>query len=300
MSDVFDVPVDDPLWRQVFLGTDFTVPPIPQIWYKPVGARFVSMLLIGSGSGGGGGFQRAAGSAGGGGAGGGSGSVTRAIFLADTLPDSLNVLVAGPSLGGPASTIGSSAQHTMVSYDNTSTPNMLFLVSGGGTVAAGGPPGTAAGGGTAGTSSGAAAVNNATFSCIALAWHSLFGATGANGGVQVGAVGANITSTTQWSMAGAGGAGCTTTDFAGGTVGANWLLPAQPVPTVPGGDGASGAWSWKPPVGQGGGGGSSNNSGQAGRGGNGAIGCGGGGGGAGLTGGAGGNGGPGLAIITCW
>ena len=105
-------------------------------------------------------------------------------------------------------------------------------------------------------------------------------------------------------MAGSGGAGTTSADFAGGLytpVAGAFLSEARPAtPAAGSNNGSAGPQLWKPFFSFGGGGGSSSNAGVGGNGGNGACGCGGGGGGGGTTGGRGGNGGAGIVMIISW
>jgi hypothetical protein len=113
-------------------------------------------------------------------------------------------------------------------------------------------------------------------------------------------VGTTITwaATGVFNCGGAGGAGTTSADFAGGAI-----TGSGPVPTIAGGlagsnRGNDGFSKFLPPAFTGGSGGGSSNTGVGGAGANGRFGSGGGGGGGGTTGGTGGLGGPGLVIIT--
>lgn len=132
------------------------------------------------------------------------------------------------------------------------------------------------------------------------------GQVGVAGGVQTGAVGANTTiaTTSCLTQGGAGGAGVTAADFAGGGVTAinNSFMGTQiPASAVAGSNpGSSGQTVWKPFFNFAGMGGASSNAGVGGGGGTGAFGSGGGGGGGGTTGGLGGSGGSGLVVIVSW
>ncbi len=265
-----------------------------QTWLRPRGKSMFSILMIGSGAGGGGGFSRTAGTAGGGGGGGGSGAITRYMApLLDIDKLYLNVPVGG--LGGAPGVAGSPAVTGVVSLaQNLAAVNALV---GQGSVATAGGAGSAAAAGAAG----AAGTLSAPFSQAFLGtFTSTAGNAGLIGGAQTGAVGASFTWAGLPLTGGMGGAGSTTTDFAGGgIIGAGWA-PSLGGGLAAGGRGNDGWFSRWPFGSFGGTGGGSNNAGTAGDGGNGAIGCGGGGGGAGTTGGSGGRGGNGLVIISCW
>lgn len=266
-----------------------------QTWIRPRGKSMFSILMVGAGAGGGGGFSAAASTARGGGGGGGSGAITR--YLAPLVDiDRLYINVPTGGLGGGASTAGSNAVTGVVSLaQNLAAVNALIASAG--AVATGGGAGSAAAAGAAG----AAATTPGFFGQGYLGTMvSTAGNAGLIGGAQTGAVGAGTTWAGIPLTGGMGGAGVTTTDFAGGAItGAGWA-PSIAGGVAVGGRGNDGWFSRWPFGSFGGTGGGSNNASIAGAGGNGAIGCGGGGGGGGVTGGAGGNGGHGLVIITCW
>lgn len=299
--------------QQVFgVGTGVHLTAL-QVWKKPAGATMVYMLTLGGGGGGGGGFTRTAGSAGGGGGSGASSGICRMLIPAILLPDTLYIQCGAGGLGGNASGAGGNG---MISYIFTSRvanlPNVVLQSNN--TAPGGGAAGTGAAGGAAGGAPGIS--NTQLLQRLGGLWQAENGVAGVAGGAQTGAVGVDITA---WSALcvtpGASGAGCTTTDFAGGQVTATAILDvgtqgyysASAGGVAKGGtaagvgvDGSSGVFKLTPLYDTGGAGGGSNNSGQAGNGGKGGYGCGGGGGGAGATGGKGGDGGPGLVIITSW
>lgn len=242
----------------------------------PKSCRFVYALMVGAGGNGGAGFTRAAGSAGGGGGGGGSGATVRSLIPASVFSGTLYYRCE------PA---GSTLSSGIWMTPEGSPAVASSLCSAG--------PGSNGGAGTgaaAGALGAAGTVGTALFPALGIATGGLAGVAG---GAQTGAVGAtSTTAILPTVMGGAGGAGCTTTDFAGGPVTMTGVLTI----TLAGGLAAGGAgnngWTVDPYMTSlGGSGGGSNNSGVAGAGGNGGVGCGGGGGGAGTTGGAGGRGG---------
>lgn len=282
-----------------------------QIWRKPKGATWVSFIVVGGGGGGGGGFSRTAGSAGGGGGGGACSGIARFACPAALLPDELYIQVGAGGIGGAAGAAGAAGTNSFVLLGRTAVlPNIL--VYSGVNAPGGGGGGTGAASGTAGTVP-TIAVTQPTNTWGE--WFASVGLVGVVGGAQTGAVGTSVTAWAALPLSpGAGGAGCTTTDFAGGAQTATALLDVQNqlyVPSTagvlaPGGtaagagvDGSPGIKRIAPFYNSGGAGGGSNNAGQGGQGGAGGYGCGGGGGGAGVTGGRGGNGGDGIVIISC-
>lgn len=286
---------------QMFIGgigaatNDFAV------WRKPRGVVGVGIYVIGPGGGGGGGFSRTAGSAGSGGGGGASGGIVKAMFPARFVPDILYVQAGNGGLGGAAAAAGGNAVKAAVAIERpTAGTTGILAITSGGTSARGGAAGAVGAPGAAAAAETIIAQANAQWMAIGN-WVAQAGQAGAQGGAQTGAVGGSITVAGP-NSSGAGGAGCTTTDFAGG---AQTLATGAPLRTTVGGTaaggrGPDGSQIIAPFYGIGGSGGGSNNSGTAGAGGHGAYGCGGGGGGVGVTGGAGGNGGPGLILIYCW
>ena len=275
-------------------------------WRKPRGVRMVYILNIGGGGGGGGGFTAIAGSARGGGGGGGSSAQTISVFPAFLLPDVLFVQVGkgGLGVGSGGGTAGSGVLSYVAVRPDTTGNNVVSIS--GAAAAAGGTTGTGAAAGTGGTAGTAASVSGMCFTGLASQAFVVAGQGGANGGAQTGAVGASITFPTTGlvTTGGAGGAGVTGADFAGGAFNAtaNTLISDyRPVaPAAGSNNGSGGPTLWKPLFNYGGCGGSASNAGVGGQGGIGAYGCGGGGGGGGTTGGTGGNGGSGLVIIIAW
>ena len=277
-------------------------------WTKPRGATMTSMIAIAGGGGGGGGFTRTAGTAGGGGAGGACSGIARLIIPTFFLPDTLYVQVGIGGTGGAANGAGVNATNSYVSYGHSiATPNVLL--ASGANAPGGGGAGAVGAGGTGGT---VPTIATTVTSQSMGWWFATVGLVGAAGGSQAGANGTPVTS---WAAVvlspGAGGAGCTTTDFSGGsqnmTAAADFGIQNFPaIWAVMGGfattnvDGGGGIMLYQPFYMTGGSGGGSNNSGQGGNGGKGGIGCGGGGGGAGTTGGRGGDGGNGMVSIISW
>jgi hypothetical protein len=284
-----------------------------QAWTKPKGISMAFLMALAGGGGGGGGFTRTAGSAGGGGAGGACSGVARLMIPAQLLPDVLYVQVGQGGLGGAASANGTTGANSYISFGHSSVVPSVLLASGV-NAPGGGGAGTGSAGGTGGT---VPTIATTITSQVFGEWFATVGIVGGAGGVQTGAVGTTITAWAGLPLSpGAGGAGCTTTDYAGGQQTAtaavdfgclNFVAAAGGL--VLGGvaagllDGGAGITLWPPNtpfIACGGAGGASNNSGTAGNGGMGGIGCGGGGGGAGTTGGWGGNGGNGMVLIISW
>lgn len=281
-----------------------------QQWQKPRGASIITILCIAGGGGGGGGFTRIAGAAGGGGGSGACSGITRLQAPAIFFPDVLYIQVGNGGQGGAAGAAGAAGLNSYVSTSKSIVlPNIIC--ASGVNAPGGGGGGTGAAGGAAGSVPSIAATQPTSKWGY---WFSDVGLVGVIGGPQTGLAG---TAVTAWATIpfspGASGAGCTTTNFAGGAVnisgnatldiGNQGLYGVGGASLLPGGlssgavDGNAGVNRITPFFCSGGSGGGSNNSGQAGNGGDGGYGSGGGGGGAGATGGRGGNGGSGLVII---
>lgn len=286
MLDVFDIPGQQDNVKIFYTQGTTTW----QTWTKPRNCKFIWVMCIGAGSGG---FGGSGGSATGTGnaPGGPGGAVTRALFPANVLPDTLFIQVASGTVGGLGSTIatnlfpGTSSKTYVSIAANTIVMN---LVCTSGLVAAlGGTPESA----TTLTAAGLLSLGN---------FISIAGPSAVAAGSNVTPLGSTIT------CSGANGspAFSTPTTFAGASI-LSVNLGNFSTPTITGGlldvggIGNSGIWNWKPMFGLGGAGGGGVASGTGGNGGDGGIGCGGGGGGnsgAG-TGGAGGRGGDGLVMI---
>lgn len=282
-----------------------------QIWQKPKGASLVYMIAVAGGGGGGGGFSRVAGNPGGGGGGGGCSGISRFECPALFLPDVLYIQVGCGGQGGAAGAAGGSGINSHVLLNKSATLPNLIISGTSSTVPGGGGAGTAGAAGNGGTA-GAVYVGSGP----GIVWGKFSGTAGiigTAGGVQTGAVGVNASIWASLCLSqGAGGAGCTIADFAGGNLGNTGAIldlgnqgyyvssaSSVAVGGAAGGttNGGPGPSRLTPFINAGGAGGGSNNSGQAGHGGAGGYGCGGGGGGAGTTAGVGGNGGSGLVII---
>lgn len=272
----------------VFRPRDAVVVNGHQEYVVPKGATALHILCIGAGGPGGSGFGAAAGTARGGGGGGGSGGLSRSIIPTFYLPQ---VLFVQPGVG-PGGTGNSIVR---VSPTAGLGANVVVFAAQGGT----GGNGTATAAGAAGAAAAIATNNNTVYGCYG-AWVPTSGMAGGAGGAHTGAVGFSVPFGGNWAgSGGAGGAGCTAAEFAGGAI-----TGAGPIQTVPGGGpgaipGNAGATLLRPLSYTGGSGGGSSNTAAGAAGGDGAPGCGGGGGGAGVTtGGLGGRGGPGVVIIT--
>jgi len=266
----------------------------------PKNATFLHIWAIGAGTNGGAGASRTAGTAGGGGGGGATGAIVTMLIPTRFLPSTLYIVVGK---GGGLSTDG----YTKVMLRRGDTlgvivADSLLLANTGST---NGGAGSAIAAGSAGGTAGYFLGNNlyAGLGTLTITAAQAGSAGGAITG-QAGFINSAFSGGMPFS-GGAGGAGCTTTDFAGGSINPTSTAQQQSGITLAGGgsvfgiyDGLNGLQFEEPFTCYGGSGGGSNNSGTGGKGGDGAIGCGGGGGGAGVTGGAGGRGGNGRVVIT--
>ena len=278
------------------------------MWHKPRGISMVYIHIVGGGSGGAGGLSGALGSARNGGGGGASGNISRLVVPAALLSESLIVRVGaggnGGTAGGGAGQAGGETSVESVRGNGSSNTSRILIASGGAAVTGGADRGGAA-----------AQSANSVFNTIPAA----LGVTlfignqgGAAGGLNTGAVGTNVTfqltptpNSGQYTVLNSGGAGgastnTSNTNFDGGSVIGNSLVPTVNGGTSGGGNGEGGFYSYQPLITTGGAGGGSNGTGTGGKGGDAGPGSGGGGGGAGVTGGAGGRGGDGYCIIVCW
>lgn len=276
-------------------------------YLKPVWASMLHITCIGGGGGGGGGFTDIAGNARGGGGGGGSSAITRVTIPAIYLPDRLYIQVGagGAGVGSGGGTAGSGVLSYVAVYPNTNTAAVNVIAGSGAAGAVGGVTGTGAAAGTGGAA-GTVATTGAM--SLGLNGHTDFivGTIGSAGGVVTGAIGvaSAIPTAAAMTMGGAGGAGVTGADFAGGiiTAVANSLVSDRAPQGAAAGsfNGSGGYLSMAPFFSYCGLGGSASNAGVGGAGGPGGPGSGGGGGGGGTTGGRGGDGGNGIVIITAW
>lgn len=261
-----------------------------QTWRKPKKCNYVWIMCIGGGGGGAGGLNSPVTVYSTGGA---SGGVSRALFNAQQLQDTLYVQVGTGGAGGAPATAGSAATRSFV----TLQPVILSTtaIAGSGTTgAAGGNSGVSA------TGEPAATQTNINFLSLA----NFINVSGVNAvGSGASSVPPNITPlTSQITCPGAGGSGDPST--LGGSILATSISPLIPggiqasVAATTAGNGGDGFTSYKPFFSTGGAGGGNAVAGATGgNGGNGGIGSGGGGGGTGTTGGRGGRGGDGLVVI---
>jgi len=286
MLDIFNIPEQQDNVK-IFYANGVTA---WQTWQKPRGAKFIWMMCMGGGAGGNG--------AGSGSVlsspqifAGGSGAITRALFTANALPDTLYIQ---PGLGGAggAGTQGTlqvggsgvAGNKSFVSIEPSSATVLNLVCTSGTTAAAAG--------------SGETALTNTALSAGLLSLGTFTSVAGA------GPSGANITPFSSTILTGGGGHGGGGTSIEGASILATNLITfSSPLISAggvnTGARGRDGIWSWKPMYGLGGACGGSNNAGVGGNGGNGAYGCGGGSGAPGTfaAGGNGGRGGDGLVII---
>jgi hypothetical protein len=256
-----------------------------QTWQKPRGCKYIWIMCIGGAAGGGAG-QGTVTTTGTQGSGGGSAAITRALFQANVLPDTLYIQ---PGLGGTGAT-GTAAgpvasglgNRSFVSIVASSTVAMN-LVCASGTIVA----------------SATTAETVATQTSVGLLGLGIFTVTAGKDGTTGAASALNNSIIT----AGSGGGGVAASVASAGSSISSIDNITFVTPTITGGAatgvaGTPGMWFWKPFYGLGGAGGGANLSGVGGAGGNGSYGCGGGGGGCGSTnGGNGGKGGDGLVVI---
>lgn len=289
---------------QVFLGAHSSGI-FSGIWQRPRGATMAEIICIGGGAGGGGGFGSTAGNSRGGGGGGGGSAVTRLITPLIHLPDRLYVSVGAGGLGVTTGT-GGSGELSYVSIEpgtlGGSKTNILITSGQGGPT--GGVSSTSGTGGAAGGAGTIAVVADSPLcgqgDFISIAGQAgVAGSSGNADGTSVTLPGTSVLVT-----GGAGGAGCLSTDRAGGdfTGSAGTLIgDVAPQQTNAGQSAGASLQLWRPFFSFGGLGAGSSNTTVGPNGGPGTYGAGGGGGGAGVTtGGRGGNGGNGIVIFICW
>lgn len=287
MLDIFNIPGQQDNVK-IFYASDANA---WQTWTKPRNCKFIWMMCIGGASGGAGGVSGSA-STSPGLSGGGSGAITRALFPANTLPDTLYVQPGPGGIGGPGVTSTSQIGNTpgagnrsFVSITPSSAVTMNLVCTSGALAAT-----------TAGAGETALITPSTTAGLLSLG---VFTSTAGSASSP-----SNITPLTTILLTGGGG------HPGGGTnaLGASILsvnLGTFSTPQISAGTqntgqpGASGVWNWKLMYGTGGACGGSNNAGIGGNGGDGAYGCGGGAGapGTNAAGGNGGKGGDGLVII---
>jgi hypothetical protein len=270
-----------------------------QTWQKPRKCNYVWIMCIGGGGGGQSGLVGSGSASGGTSTGGGAGAVTRALFNASYLPDTLYMQVGTGGKGGASSTTntpnsGQSGTRSFISLTPNTTSTNVIMGSGA-AAALGGVLNTTATGETAFTTTNGVFVTLANFI-----------STAGNAGTNLSSNVSPLTS--QITCQGAGGAGGVTptpTAFNGYSISATSISPLIQggIGTLSlatnGGNGSSGYTYWKPFFSLGGAGGGNSDLGNGGNGGNGGIGSGGGGGGCSSanTAGVGGNGGDGLVVI---
>lgn len=306
MLDLFHIPTSLGGADLQIFNTPSTVTNLQwNTWRKPRGKSMCNIICIGGGAGGGGGLTGTAASARGGGGGGGSSAISKVTVPLNLLPDVLYVQVGagGLGVGSGGGVAGGGTLSYVAIFPNTTASNIIAVS--GAAVPSGGVSGTAAGGGNGQAGGTVAAIANMPLAGLGI-YVFIAGQIGANGGAHTGGVGqsSSIPVTGNPTMGGAGGAGVTAADFAGGGITAiAGSLLSEMRPALPAAgtfNGSSGVISWKPFFSFCGCGGSSANATAGGAGGDGAYGSGGSGGGGGTTGGKGGDGGCGIVIITSW
>ena len=248
-----------------------------QTWQRPRNCKFIWIMCIGGATGGYGGTSSAGFN---GGSGGGAGAVTRALFPANVLPDTLYVQPGVGGTGGAPDGLPTNGTRSFVVINPSgSSPAVMNIVCTSGTAA---PSFTT--GETVAAVAAAGLLSLGNFTSTA----------GPNAGGNASPLSTIITCQ-----------GCLGGGSSAGTENGSSVLATSLSPLISGGttaspNAANGIWNWKPMFGLGGAGGAGSVSGVVGgNGGNGAYGCGGGGGGSSSAGGGrGGRGGDGLVIIT--
>jgi hypothetical protein len=280
MLDIFNIPGQQDNIKIFYAAgtTDW------QTWTKPRNCKFIWMMCIGGGAGGNGGFGNSPTVQGG--PSGASSAITRALFPANVLPDTLYIQVGTGSIGGAGSaaivtTQGGTGQLSYVSISPSTAAMNTVCISG-----TAGPQAQTAGSVATTTVAGLLSLGNFT---------TTIGLAGTNN------TRLDVTPLVS-SVLSAGGEG----SQAGGAFPTGFGISSTSFsPAIPGGtsislNGRPGYFSLKPFVSTGGSGGNgTSNATTAGAGGNGAFGSGGGGGGSSSSGsgGPGGTGGDGLVII---
>lgn len=271
-----------------------------QTWNKPRKCNYVWIMCIG-GAGGGAGGQTTTGNTAAA-TGGGSGGVSRALYNAQQLPDSLYVQVGVGGAGGNPAGNGSAGTRSWVALQPAVVAQNLVQGSGGNVAGGGSSIGSSAAGETV--------ITQTTVNFITLS--NFIGTAGVGNGAQGSIQPTNITPFSSQIVTQGGNGGGANTGFtligSGSSIVSSSITPliqggaTATASGSSGGNGADGITSYKPFYSTGGAGGGVAVSGSAGNGGNGGIGSGGGAGAAGystlgFTGGRGGKGGDGLVII---
>lgn len=265
-----------------------------QTWRKPKKCNYIYIMCIGGAGGGGAGFPSGDivySTAG------GSGGISRALYNAQQLSDTLFVQVGLGGIGGTSGSNGFPGTRSFVTLQPSTVVQNILIVSGA-AVAAGGR--TNSGTNVAGEN----VVTQATATFLTLS--NFVGTAGVTAIGSVTFEPPNVTPlTSSLVTCGAGGGGSITSSsiaYNGGSILSSSISPTilggQSTLSGAGGRGANGITSFKPFYSLGGAGGGASLSGVGGNGGDGGIGSGGGGGGNGTTiGGTGGKGGDGIVII---
>ena len=310
MLDMFHLPPSSVADVQMFMNVGNW-----SEWVKPKGKSMTMMYCIGSGAGDGGAHTAATTNARGGGGGGGAGGMARLVIPTMFLPNVLMCYPGKGGMGGAAQTDGIAGELSYISHgigfsgvmgNLTAVPQVIL--QSGAVAAALGAKGTAAVPGAAGAGSTIATAGTTVLGYSGL-WSANVGPAGMIGGAVAGAVGTACAlflatpAFLPWS-GGAGGAGSTNADYAGGTQTAIWPMNTMPGPPVALPNGGGGASFLNPLMSLGGNGGAALTNGIGGNGGSGGYpASGGGGGGAGVVAGGGSQGGAGaggLIIIISW
>jgi hypothetical protein len=266
MLDVFNIPGQQDSVK-IFYAAGTTA---WQTWQKPRNCKFIWMMCIGGGNGGFGMTTSAISAV----QAGGSGAVTKALFPANVLPDTLFIQ---PGVGGTGGAGGGNnggiggRSYVSVAASSATAMNLVCL--------SGTAPGIFSDGEGVATVALAGLLSLGNFQTIA---------------GETSTVGTKTPLITTITCCG----GSNIAGSAGNSILATTISPLISGGAIGGGVGSDGIWSWKPMYGLGGAGGGGNSAGTGGRGGDGGYGCGGGTGGYGtVAGGPGGKGGDGLVII---
>lgn len=311
MIDINSFPADDP---NVFIVKGSQSPSVTTefwTWNKPRNCSFVYILQIGAGGGGGGGAG--SGITRGGGGGGTSGNTVTVLLPSFAVPDRLYIRCPSGGGGGAGGAAGNGSAGSAAPinggvyvYQNASAINAVAQpATSVGTAAGGGT--NLGGGGTGGTVNTIAIATSFSHAQFGI-FYAMTGSAGAAGGSALAGNSVRFTGTTGHSIcAGAGGAGWTASNLAGGDILPEAMIDATLTPflTSSGGNTSAGnanpgyIFGNFPKIYGGTGGGTGAKGGSCGTN---AFGAGGGGGGAGSasSGFDGGSGGPGLVAIICW